>query len=89
MKKLLLISAVAASFSVFGSAAAYANGFPFEQLIQEILGDFREFKRDAARPAPGPVAGVGLPFLLAAGFYAWRRRQQVRSTTSTQAENRS
>jgi hypothetical protein len=33
------------------------------------------------RGAPGPVAGAGLPFLLAAGGYALARWKRIRSKT--------
>jgi hypothetical protein len=31
------------------------------------------------RGAPGPIAGVGLPVLLAAGAYAWVRRRREKA----------
>jgi hypothetical protein len=33
------------------------------------------------RGAPGPIAGVGLPVLLAAGAYVWVRRRRDRART--------
>jgi hypothetical protein len=82
-----MTSALAATLSVsaLGTAAqAHDNIFQdIRILIKDIFIDLRDIKNDAPKPGPGPVAGVGLPFLLAAGFYAWRRRQKVIATART------
>jgi hypothetical protein len=82
LKNFLMTGALAATISVsaLGSTAhAHDNIFQdLRDLFKDILIELKEIKNDTPKPAPGPVAGVGLPFLVAGGYYAWRRRRMSR-----------
>jgi hypothetical protein len=80
MKKFLVTSALATALSVsaLGSVARADDFFQDIRIIlKDIFVDLSEIKKNGAYPGPGPVAGVGLPFLLVAGYYAWRRRRKA------------
>lgn len=55
---------------IAGSAALAQNGPPADRGDTPGLG--------FGRPVPGPVAGVGIPVILAYGAYIWYRRRAKR-----------
>ena len=59
---------------VAGSVALAQNGPPLDRGDTPGLG----FGQGGSKAVPGPIAGVGIPAVLAYGAYVWYRRRAKR-----------
>jgi hypothetical protein len=76
MKKIVLATMFALGLSLSASTSVRAE--TLGEFIRMIVHDFeRHLDRHHSYPAPGPLGGVGLPFILASGFYIWRRKSKA------------